>query len=66
LYNKFCPGPITFILKLKKESKISKIATNKKMNVAVRFSQHPVMKKLLKKLKSVSSVKTPETLQGTF
>ncbi len=50
LYNKFCPGPITFILKLKKESKISKIATNKKMNVAVRFSQHPVMKKLLKKL----------------
>ena len=29
LYNKFSPGPITFILKLKKESKISKFVTNK-------------------------------------
>ena len=30
LYKKFCPGPITFILDLKKNSKISKIVTNKK------------------------------------
>ena len=30
LYKKFCPGPVTFILDLKKNSKISKIATNKK------------------------------------
>ena len=30
LYKKFCPGPITFILDLKKNSKISRIATNKK------------------------------------
>ena len=28
LYNKFSPGPLTFILKLKKESKISKLVTN--------------------------------------
>ena len=32
LYKKFCPGPITFILDLKKESNISKIVTNKKKN----------------------------------
>ena len=30
LYKKFCPGPITFILDLKKNSKISKFVTNKK------------------------------------
>ena len=30
LYKKFCPGPITFILDLKKNSKISKLVTNKK------------------------------------
>ena len=30
LYTKFCPGPITFILNLKKTSKISKVATNQK------------------------------------
>ena len=32
LYNAFCPGPITFILKRKNKSKISKIATAKKKN----------------------------------
>ena len=30
LYKSFCPGPITFILSLKKNSKISKMVTNKK------------------------------------
>ena len=37
LYKIFCPGPITFILNLKKKSKISKIVTNKKNTLAVRF-----------------------------
>ena len=50
LYKKFCPGPITFILDLKKNSKISKIVTNKKYNLAVRFPKHPVARNLLKKL----------------
>ena len=50
LYKKFCPGPITFILDLKKNSKISKIATNKKKTLAVRFPKHPVTRNLLKKL----------------
>ncbi len=50
-YKKFCPGPITFILNLKKNSKISKIANNKKKTLAVRFPQHPITRNLLKKLK---------------
>jgi L-threonylcarbamoyladenylate synthase len=50
LYNKFSPGPITFILKLKKGSKISKFVTNKQKNLAVRFPKHPLFKKLLKSL----------------
>ena len=51
LYKKFCPGPITFILNLKENSKISKIATNNKNTLAVRFPKHPVTRSLLKELK---------------
>ena len=51
LYKAFCPGPITFILKKKKNSKISKIANAKKKTVAIRFPRHKVAKKLLKQLK---------------
>ena len=50
MYKKFCPGPITFVLKLKKDSKISKNVTNNKKTLAVRFPNHPLTKKLLKKL----------------
>ena len=50
LYKKFCPGPITFILNLKKDSKISKIVTNKKKTLAVRFPKHPITRNLLKEL----------------
>ena len=48
LYKKFCPGPITFVLKLKKESRISKIATNNKKTVAIRFPNNKITQKLLK------------------
>jgi len=51
LYKKFCPGPITFVLKLKKDSKISKNVTNNKKTLAVRFPKHLVTKELLKALK---------------
>ena len=51
LYKKFSPGPITFVLKLKKGSKISKNVTNKKKTLAVRFPKHPISRKLLKLLK---------------
>ncbi len=50
LYKKFCPGPITFILRLRKKSKISKFVTNKKKSLAVRFPRHPITRTLLKKL----------------
>ena len=50
LYKKFCPGPITFVLNLRKDTKISKIVTNKKNSLAVRFPKHPITRYLLKKL----------------
>ena len=50
LFKKFSPGPITFVLKLKKNSKISKNVTNNKKTLAVRFPKNRVARKLLKKL----------------
>ena len=50
LYKKFCPGPITFILKLKKNSKISKSVTNHGKTLAIRFPKHRVLNKLLNTL----------------
>ena len=50
LYKKFSPGPITYILKLKKNSKISKYVTNKKNCLAVRFPDHVMLQKLLKQI----------------
>ena len=51
LYKQFCPGPLTFVLNKKKHSNISKIVTNKKNSLAVRFPKHPVTRNLLKNLK---------------
>ena len=48
LYKAFCPGPITFILKKKKKSKISNIATVGKKTIAVRIPKHKVARNLLK------------------
>ena len=48
LYNKLCPGPITFILKLKKQSFISKNVTNNKNTLAIRFPKHSIARDLLK------------------
>jgi len=50
LYKKFSPGPITYILKLKKNSGISKYVTNKKKYLAVRFPKHKMFIELLKQL----------------
>ncbi len=77
LYKKFCPGPITFILDLKKNSKISKVVTNKKNTLAVRFPKHPITRSLLKELKfplaapsanisSKVSAVTPEHVKEDF
>ena len=48
LYNKLSPGPITYVLKLNKNSKISKFVTNNKNTVAIRFPKHRLMRRLLK------------------
>ena len=50
IYKQFCPGPITFVLKLKKKSKISKNVTNYKSTLAIRFPSHPLARSLLKEL----------------
>ena len=50
LYKKFSPGPITYILRLKKNPKISKYVTNKQKSLAVRFPKHVLFKNLLKQL----------------
>ncbi len=50
LYKKLCPGPITFVLKLKKNSKVSKFVTNNKKTLAVRFPAHSLTRKLLKSI----------------
>ena len=47
LFNAFCPGPITFVLKKKEKSRISKIAIFGKKTVAVRIPKHKVVRNLL-------------------
>ncbi len=51
LYKKFCPGPISFVLKLKRNSRISSNVTNNKKTIAVRFPRHQLTRRLLKVLK---------------
>ena len=50
LYSKFCPGPLTFVLKLKRKSKISRNVTNGKRTLAVRFPKNLITKSLLSSL----------------
>ena len=50
LYKKFSPGPITYVLQLRKDSKISKYVTNNKKSLAVRFPKHALFRNLLKQL----------------
>tara|TARA_B100000029_G_scaffold418699_1_gene423882 strand:+ start:508 stop:1467 length:960 start_codon:yes stop_codon:yes gene_type:complete len=51
LYKAFCPGPITFILKKKINSKISLFATANKKTVAVRIPKHKIARNLLRIIK---------------
>jgi len=50
LYKKFCPGPITFILKKMIKSKIQSSVTANLNTVAVRFPSHRVVRSILKKI----------------
>ena len=51
LYNKFCPGPITFVLEKKHGSKIQPLASAKLKTVAIRFPKHKVIRSILKEIK---------------
>jgi len=51
LYKKFSPGPLTYVLKLKKNNEISKNVTNKNKTLAVRFPKHALTQRLLKEIK---------------
>ena len=74
LYSAFCPGPITFILKKKEKSKISKIATAGKKTVAVRIPKHKVARNLLSIIKfplaapsaNISSKLSPTSAKDVF
>ena len=48
IYDQFCPGPITFILKKKHGSKINHLACAKLSTVAIRFPEHRVTRSILK------------------
>ena len=50
LYKKFSPGPLTYILKKKKNSKISFFANSNLKTIAVRFPKNKIIRKLLKNL----------------
>ena len=50
LYKRFCPGPITFILKKKIKSKIQFSVTAGLKTVAIRFPSHRVVRSILKKI----------------
>ena len=74
LYSAFCPGPITFILKKKKKSRISKIATAGKKTVAVRIPKHKAARNLLSIIKfplaapsaNISSKLSPTSAKDVF
>ena len=50
LYKRFCPGPITFILKKKIKSKIQFSVTAGLKTVAIRFPSHRVVRSILRKI----------------
>ena len=73
LYKKFCPGPITFILK-KKNSKIQPSVTANLDTVAIRFPSHKIIRSILKTINfplampsaNISSNVSPVTSQHVF
>ena len=49
LYKKFCPGPITFVLKKKITSKINSLTSANLKTVAIRFPGNKITRTILKK-----------------
>ena len=50
LYKKYCPGPLTFILKKNKISKIDSQVTAGMKTIAIRFPKNKIIRSLLKSL----------------
>ena len=50
LYKRFCPGPITFVLKKKIKSKIHSLACSNLKTIAVRFPANKIIRSILKNL----------------
>ena len=74
LYKTLCPGPLTFILNKKTNSKISKIACAGKKTIAIRIPNHKVAQGLLKILEvplaapsaNISSKLSPTSANDVF
>jgi L-threonylcarbamoyladenylate synthase len=74
LYRHFCPGPITFILKKKINSKIKPLASARLKTIAIRFPKHKITRSILKKIKfplampsaNKSSNVSPVTAEDVF
>ena len=49
LYKQFCPGPITFVLKRKNNSKINPLTCANLKTVAIRFPRNKIIREILKK-----------------
>ena len=47
LYKKFCPGPISFVLKKRKKTKITPLATAYLNTVAIRFPSNKIIRTIL-------------------
>ncbi len=50
LYEQFCPGPITFVLKKRSDSKINPLGIAKLNTVAIRFPKHKIIRSILKSI----------------
>ena len=74
LYKKFSPGPITFILKKKKKSKVSYLANANLKTIAIRFPRNKIIRSLLKILEfplaipsaNISSALSPVSSQDVL
>ena len=74
LYKKFCPGPLTFIMKKNTKSKINSLVTANLNTVAIRFPSNRIVKTILKLLNfplampsaNISSGVSPVSAQDVF
>jgi len=74
LYEKFCPGPLTFILKKNTKSKINSLVTANLNTVAIRFPSDRIVKTVLKLLNfplampsaNIASGVSPVSAQDVF